>query len=388
MKKLIIVFTTTHNDTLGNACRLYMVEFLIKHFQTAIITDQPEFVKNKFPNDSVIPFSFNKGKEFPIISDYKYQKCLASEVNKIASDGVFVFNEDAVSANWIKSPVFQYIHQYGKRGKDKSNSVKEYIKKVISKINHSQTIKGHKKSKINFVVSTFLIDLFKQDGVTNMIHTPHAVEIEKFQNPLLKDEHHKLKELKDAGCFIVSYTGWVTENRGYQLMMDLIKEASSHDNKIILVTAGADAEFSKRIAVFRETNNIEDNIFNYGVIDASLIPGILYHSDVCLSFWDADVPAFQLSPPQKLFEYFAAGKPIICNKIQTHNIFVEDGKTGFVLDMDYKQVSNSIRLLKNNKEMHKTMCYNALIEASKYDIDVVYGNMVEKIKDAIDEPEK
>ncbi|MBA2881479.1 glycosyltransferase involved in cell wall biosynthesis [Desulfosalsimonas propionicica] len=388
MKKLTIIFTTNHADTLGNACRLDMVEFLTKYFEVTIITNQPEFIKNRFPNELVIPFNSNEKSKLSIVKHYKYQKKLARKINKISSDGVFLFHEDSPAAIWIESPVFQYIHQYGNRGNNKTRSPKEYIKKIISKVNHRQTLRGLKKSRINFVVSTFLIDLFKQEGLTNMAYTPHAMDIDKFQKPLFKKEHQKLKELKDEGYFIVSYTGWVTENRGYQLMMDSIKKAAIQDDKIVLVIAGADAKFSQCIADFQKNNNLEDNIINYGVIDSALIPGILYYSDVCLSLLDSDVPAFQVSPPQKLFEYFAAGKPVICNKVQTHSMFVEDGKTGFLLDMDPLQASKSIKLLKDNEKMHQTMCNNAFKEASKYDINLVYGNMVEKIKDAINEHKK
>lgn len=386
MKKLTIVFTTNHADTLGNACRLDMVCYLTKYFKATIVTNCPEFISGRFPGVEII--SFNYDCRVPIIRGYILKKKLAQEINKVASDGVFLFHEDSLSAIWVKYVVFQYIHQYGKRGKKTPESIKEHFKKIITNFNHHLSLKGFRKSKINFVVSNFLIDLFKKQGLNNMVHIPHAIEIEKFQNPLFSVEHEKLKELKNSGYFVISYTGWVTEHRGFQLMMDTIKDLVSEGKNFVLVIAGADSVFSQRILDYQKRNNLDDNILNFGIIDVSLIPGILYYSNVCLSFWDTDVPGFQLAPPQKLFEYFAAGKPIVCNKIQTHDIFVENGKTGFVLDMDYHQVSKSIRFLKDNKEIYNTMCNNALKEAFKYDIDLVYGKMVDKIKIILDETER
>jgi len=42
MKKLTILFTTSHADTLGNACRLEMVDYLTQHFVTTMLTNQPK----------------------------------------------------------------------------------------------------------------------------------------------------------------------------------------------------------------------------------------------------------------------------------------------------------------------------------------------------------
>lgn len=388
MKKLTIVFTTTHADTIGNACRIDMVEFLTKHFDSTIITSKQDFIRLRFPKTKIIPLNINNKYKLPIVNNYKFQISLAKEINEVTSDGVFLFHNDAISAIWIKYPVYQYIHQYGRRVKDKSKSAKNFLKRIVSKFNHKFTLKGLKKSEINFVVSKFLIEYFQNEGLNNLEFTPHAMDIEKYRNPSFKAEHGRIKLLKGNGNFIVTYAGSVTKNRGFQLMMDSIKEVASKDKKIILVIAGADEEFSQRITDFLKNNNLENNVFNYGVIDSSLIPGILYYSDVCLSFWDADVPGFQLAPPQKIFEYFAAGKPIICNQVQTHSMFVEDGKTGFVLDMDYKQVSQTILSLKNNPELLKSMSENAGKEAEKYDIHKVYGAMVKKINKRIDELQK
>ena len=386
-KKLNILFTTSHADTLGNACRLDMVKYLIDNFDATIITNQVDFVQNLFPNIDILPIYFKEIGKVPLVSDYRYWKCIAEKLNSIPSDGVFMFHDDSPATIWTKKPVFQYIHQYGTRASDKSVSIKELFNRIFIKVKHQLTIKGLRKTEINFVVSEFLIDYFQKEGLHNLELTPHAMELKKFQKPLLNENHQILSQLKNNGYFIITYTGWVTENRGFQLMMDSIKEVASCDSKIILVIAGTDAIFSQRIIDFQKDNNLESNIINYGIIDASLIPGILHYSDVCLSFLD-DVPAFHVSPPQKIFEYFAAGKPVICNMIQTHSHFIENGKTGYVLNMNYKEVSRAILLLRNNPELLKIMSVNAKKEAEKYEMKSVYGSMVEKIKIRLDELQK
>ncbi|MDX9847993.1 MAG: glycosyltransferase [Tenuifilaceae bacterium] len=382
---LCVVFTTTHANTLGNACRLDMVNFMLSYFNVIIITNQAEFIKKLFPNQEVVSVKGKKNLKFSLYEDIRYWKYLGEKINLIHSDGVFMFHDDAPSTIWVNKAVFQYIHQYGKRSAKNSRSFKDSLKFFKEQFNHMLLIRGLKKSQMSFVVSTFLIDFFKNEGIKELKYIPHAIDINKFKSPMITDIHKKQKELFNDGYLIITYTGWVTENRGFSLMMDIIYKISRHNKKVVLVIAGADKDFSLRILEYQKKNQLHNNIINYGVVDAELIPGILFFSSLCLSFWDVDVPGFQMAPPQKIIEYFAAGKPVVCNKIQTHSVYVENGRTGLVLNMDSTEISNSILELFQNKDYYNQMCANAANEAKKYDISNVYYDMVQTIRERIDE---
>jgi len=382
MKKLTIIFTTSHADTLGNACRLEMVRYLTNNFDTTIITNRKDFIERQFENTRVV--SIEQKRKIPFLSDLFDWKSIAKITNKIESDAVFMFDDDSQSTIWIKKPVFQYVHQYGERSDKNINLVKKINWNILKKFREYYYLKGLRKSAAVFVVSHPIIEILKYKGVKNLSYVPHGVNLSKFQKPLLNEFHRDIIDLKSNGYFIITYTGWVTENRGYQLMMDSIKKVAEKERKAVLVIAGADKHFSERIAEYAEQNHLEDNIINFGIIDVSLIPGILHLSDVCLSFLD-DVPAYKISPPQKVIEYFAAGKPVICNKIKTHEWLVKDGVTGFITRYDAKDVSTKIMRLIQDKELLKTMSQNALEEAYKYDIKNVYGNMVKKINEVLNE---
>ena len=384
MNILTIIFTTNHADTLGNSCRLEMIRYLTNAFDTTILTNQPEFIKILFTTCQVFEIDAPEKSKLPLLNNINYWKSIATKVNHISSDVVFMFDNDSPAALWIKYPVFQYVHQYGARSSHKSNWIKESIKNFIAKFNDDLKIQGLRKSSWNFVVSKPIIDILKKRGVTNVEVIPHALELTSYQKPFLSSDHDLLKKLKENGCFLVTYTGWVTENRGIKLMLDSINSAVKQDKKIVLVIAGANEDFSKRIELYKSQNGLESNIVNFGVVDVSLIPGILYYSDVCLSFLD-DLPAFHISPPQKVIEYFAAGKPVICNKIEPHEWLVSHNKNGFILNYNADEVSQAIVLLKMDKKLVRLMGDDALETASEYDISLVYGNMVKKIRKILGE---
>jgi glycosyltransferase involved in cell wall biosynthesis len=339
-------------------------------------------MKDRYPNCRVVGYKSKTNNPLPVISEYFEWRKVAKIINSLKSDLCFMFDDTSPISNLINVPVFQYVHQYGNRSSKKAKILKTIYRNVMSIINEKFYLSGLKKSKTVFVVSEPIIEILKKKGVKNLVYTPHGINIEIFRNPLISSFHDILKEKKKDGYFIVSYTGWVTENRGYQLMMDSIKETVYVDKKILLVIAGADENFSKRIKEYAKANNLQDNIINFGIIDVSLITGILYYTDVCLSFLE-DVPAYRISPPQKIIEYFAAGKPVICNKIQTHEMLVTHRKNGLILDYDVLEVKEAILELKNNQDLINEMSRNAQEEAKKHDINVVYGNLVNKIKASI-----
>ncbi|MFW5886269.1 MAG: glycosyltransferase [Bacteroidota bacterium] len=386
MKKMTIFFPTKYNKALGIESRLGIMRFLSNHFDTTVLTNNKEFIRGQVTNCNIIKYEDNSKSIFDKLTlDFSKWKKSASKINESSTDFVFMFEYTTPLACFLKCPVFIYISQYGKRSIENKWSLKLFLKSQLEKVKHHIFLKGFNKSSQNFVVSTFLIDYFKTQGVKNLEFIPHAMELSKFRNPVIDNNHQKLLELQKAGYFIIAYTGWVTENRGFQLMIDSIKRITEQNKKVVLVIAGADKYFSERITEFQKKFQLQNNIINYGVVDSSIIPGILHYANIGLSFWDANVPGFQLAPPQKIFEYFAAGKPVICNKVQTHSMFVENRKTGFVINMDSTEVSDTILELVNNNELYQQMCVNAANEALKYDMDVVYGNMVKKINEQLNE---
>jgi glycosyltransferase involved in cell wall biosynthesis len=370
--------------TIGIESRIEIIRYLTNHFKTTVITNNVEFIKMQIYNCNVIKYNYYNDNILinNMLNYFKWKKT-ATMLNDKSTDMVFMFEYTTTLSCLLKHPKFIYVSQYGNRSSKKVNLIKSIYRSIAGFLKDKFYLAGLKNSETVFVVSEPIVKILKKKGVKNLVHTPHGINIKKFRNPLITDFHTVLKEKKNDGYFIVSYTGWVSENRGYQLMVDSLKEAVKVDKKIMLVIAGADENFSGRITEFTEVNNLQENIINFGVIDVSFIPGILHYSDVCLSFL-GDVPAYRISPPQKVLEYFAAGKPVICNKIETHEILVTHKKNGLILDYDALEVKNAILELKDNKKLLNEMSRNAQEEAKKHDINVVYGKLVNKMKEIID----
>ncbi|MCU0918036.1 MAG: glycosyltransferase, partial [Planctomycetes bacterium] len=171
------------------------------------------------------------------------------------------------------------------------------------------------------------------------------------------------------------------ENRGLHLMLESVRDAVRADPRIVLVVAGADERHNEVIRSYGDRYGIGPNLLTLGKVEHTCIPGILHCSDVCLSFL-SDVPAHRLSPPQKVVEYFAAGKPVIANDIATHSL-VRDGVNGYIVDEDPAHTAAVIKRLKDDRELLPRLSRNARETAEQFDLDRVYSDMVRRIDAAM-----
>jgi glycosyltransferase involved in cell wall biosynthesis len=239
-------------------------------------------------------------------------------------------------------------------------------------------IKGIRASKTNFVVSEPIIQYLRLHNSHNLYLTPHCVDLKRFSRPGFSDIHNGIIRKKEQGYFIVCYTGWISEVRGLHLMLESLYFSLLKDPKILFVIAGSDVQHTGEINKYFLERNLEGNVICLGKIEYDFIPGVIALSDVCLSILE-DNPVYQMSPPQKVIEYMASGKPVIANNIQTHTMLITDEYDGFLTENDPAIISDRILFLKANPEIYELMSKNVLKTASKFDTSLVYKEMEEVI---------
>lgn len=379
MNKLIVVFYTSHADTLGNENRLNLTEYLSKKFHVIVLTNQVQLLSRRIPDAEIQEIKWPKRKLvlFKTLEFYYY---LAGIVNKIPEGKVFLFHNVAPMAILINKPVYQYVYQFGKRTNvnNKSVTIKSKLKDwLYEKI----TIYALKRSNHIFANSRIIVDYFLNKNLKNVSFSTHGIKYQNYVSPIIENIHNKLEKKRNEGSFLITYSGWVTENRGLRLMLEAIKYLHEIDKSYVLVLCGADKEHILKIEEYKRVNDLEENILNLGYLDSILIPGILLNSDVCLSFWDKNVKGFNFAPPQKLLDYLAANKPVICTNMPSNETYIQNGLTGFLIDNEVEQLVNKVEFLRSNPEIYEKMVENCRLESLKYNSEIVY----QKVFDIINE---
>lgn len=130
----------------------------------------------------------------------------------------------------------------------------------------------------------------------------------------------------------VIYAGSVAVKRGRDIMLEAVKRFSeSHPGKVHLTVIGADTEQFNYCKKYIEQFDLSDSIEIMGRVSGDLIPELITnsHYGICLM---EDLSWSRISPPTKLFEYQAAGLPVLCSDIVTHTLYVGEGINGYIFD--------------------------------------------------------
>ena len=199
-----------------------------------------------------------------------------------------------------------------------------------------------------------------------------------FLSPRLSVCHDGIKKYRDNGYFVLCYVGWVSEERGISVMLETMRLICRNNSRTLLLIAGNDDHYAKIISRYAIQHGLSDNILCMGKTEYEDIPGILFLSHIGLSLLQ-DNRVYQMSPPQKVIEYFAAGKPVIANRIETHKDLISDGLNGFITDYDPEQIAEKTLLMVSDRKLYEQMCKNALETALKYDTKQVYKTLKNEI---------
>lgn len=109
------------------------------------------------------------------------------------------------------------------------------------------------------------------------------------------------------GKFVVGYAGNIGLAQGLATLLDAADELRSSAVKFLLVGEGTDKARLRKLARIRGLGAVE---FLEGVPRERVAP-ILASCDALLLILRRD-PLFEITIPSKLYEYMAAGKPILC----------------------------------------------------------------------------
>ena len=238
-------------------------------------------------------------------------------------------------------------------------------------------LNGVRQADHSLAISKQLVDYFISRKVdkNKISYLPHGVDFDKFK---LVD-----KCVKQDGKFRLIYTGWVCEIRGLNLMLEGLKEIVSEKKDIQLLIIGAEEAYQRKIRDWTRKNNLQESIEVIGRIDHDEIPKYIYDSNVCLSFLE-DIPSYHLSPPQKLFEYFAMGKPVVANDLPTHSQYITNGFNGYVIkDLDVNMFKDAIFKLYNQKESLGKMGVKIREDALQYDVQKVELELISKVEELL-----
>ena len=207
-------------------------------------------------------------------------------------------------------------------------------------------------------------------------HINNGVDLEEFE---YNKEHFQIQDgdLENQDIFKIIYTGSIRKVNNLELIVNVAQKIKNIDPKIkfLIWGDGTEKEFLERKV--QELNL--DNISFKGKVEKRYIPYILSKADVNLMQGNfVDLFRYGCSP-NKLFDYFAAGRPIL-STIESYHDLVRYYKAGMAkATNDDEEVKKMIlELYQMPEEERENMENNAIKCARNYSYEKLTNNL-EKI---------
>ncbi len=202
----------------------------------------------------------------------------------------------------------------------------------------------------------------------------NGVDLEIFD---YNKEHYAIKDedLENDGIFKVVYTGSIRLVNNIGKLLDAAKSINNPKVKILLWGKGNELEMLQQRVIDEKIENV---VFK-GYVDKKYVPYIASQADLnIVSFLPASVDEKYGISPNKLFDYMAAGKPILTVFPCKYNPAVQVGAGEDIEAPSAANIAAAIeRFAAMDREKYLGYCQNARKGAEQYDFKRLTEKLLE-----------
>lgn len=210
-------------------------------------------------------------------------------------------------------------------------------------------------------------------------HLNNGVHLERFYENTFSHSYQD-SDLNNLDIFKVVYAGSIRKVNDVEFILNIAKEIEELEIKDIKFIIFGDGNDKERLIEKCKTESLKNVVFK-GKVPKEYIPHILIKSDLnMLHFQQNSLKKYGVSL-NKMFEYFASGKPILSDCEFGHDL-IKRYNCGFVLDNASPEVlANEIIRIKNMKKSdYEIICDNSLKAAEDYDFKVLTKKFIDIIE--------
>lgn len=208
----------------------------------------------------------------------------------------------------------------------------------------------YRKADQVVVNSPGYVEHVRARGARDVALIPNGVDTEMFDPALNGDAFRQAHAL--GGKFIALYAGAHGMSNDLDVVLDAAEKLSGRDDiAIVLLGDGKEKERLQVEAGARELGNV---LFLDPVSKAA-IPSVLAAADVCIAILKP-IDAYRLTYPNKVFDYMAAGRPVLLAIDGVIRDVVESAGAGvFVPPGDSEALGDAILSLADDENIRLSM---------------------------------
>ena len=186
----------------------------------------------------------------------------------------------------------------------------------------------------NFVgivtISDTLRDMYIEHGLPaeKILTAPDGADLSMFENPKTKQEARRFLGYPEEGQYAL-YVGHLYEDRGIQ---DILESAKRYPEIEFVFVGGHPGDVTKWRD--RLTASPLKNVQFVGFVQNQSITNYLWMADVLLMPYSRRCPTADWMSPLKMFEYMAAGRPIIASNLEAIKNVLTHGEDAWLVEAD------------------------------------------------------
>ncbi|GAB1350643.1 hypothetical protein MASR1M107_28580 [Ignavibacteriales bacterium] len=363
MKKVATIYKSKSALTLSSVVRIKNLQVISDEVELIIFTNQQELLQSKIKARYIRIPSFNF-----IFGDILYflWVTLLMAVQKV--DVLYLDIKDSPISLFVNARVkiFHVYQAYNDLHGDLNG--KNFLKKLFLTLRRKLIYYSLAHSDLVFCVSKQLVEIVRVNSrARNIEILPHGVDIEEFD--CLKEKYNYNLDVIPSDQPVIMHTGSLNAKRGLNIMVELAVKMLERQIKAKFILVGI-SKYDRIIHQAITNHSVENYFVLIEPLDYSLIPALLQRATHFISILFPGT-GYEVSPPQKIFEYMAAAKPIIVNDIPTHTDFIVDGEDGIVLKGEnIDEYLIKIIKLFQDKNKYDIISQNLLRKRMKYDIRI------------------
>lgn len=167
----------------------------------------------------------------------------------------------------------------------------------------------YRSAEVIVVNSPAYIGHIKAKGIPaeRIAFVPNGVKVSDF-DPNATGESFRKEIGATESSFVITYTGALGPANDVQSLAEMAKALKTSAPEALVVCVGSGKALPELQQ--RKVEDELDNLMLIGVKNKSEIPEVLAGSDACVATL-SPIPMFKMTYPNKVFDYMAAGRPVI-----------------------------------------------------------------------------
>ncbi|MFA5256668.1 MAG: glycosyltransferase family 4 protein [Opitutales bacterium] len=192
---------------------------------------------------------------------------------------------------------------------------------------------------------------------------PNSSDLDLF-HPGRNGDHHR-ERLGLGSRFVLIYFGTMGQANGLSFVVETARVLMERGEKDIVFVLHGTGKTRKSLEELAAKYKLDNLVFSAPLANKTDIADMAAMADVCMTIYK-NVPILYTCSPNKMFDAFAAGKPVLTNMPGWLQSLVEDNKCGVFVEPDNVQMfADKAVALKNDRAALVAMGENSRLLAER-----------------------